>query len=56
MAETSTNHQSYCAHWLRGLQNDHRLIFVASSQASKVADYILSFSRQPVEEPKADLV
>jgi antirestriction protein ArdC len=49
-ADTSVNHQSYIASWLRGLQNDHRFIFQASSQASKAADYILSFSRQPVAE------
>jgi hypothetical protein len=56
MAETSENHQAYVAGWLQGLQNDHRFIFQASSQASKAADYILSFSREPVEEPDAVLV
>ena len=50
-ADTSANHQSYVASWLSGLQNDRRFIFQASSQASKAADYILSFSRQPEEEP-----
>lgn len=56
MAETSVNHQAYIAGWMRGLKNDHRFIFQASSQASKAADYILSFSREPVEEPEAVLV
>lgn len=53
MADTSANHQAYIASWLSGLENDHRFIFQASSQASKAADFILSFSRQPVveEEP-----
>jgi antirestriction protein ArdC len=50
MAETSANHQAYIANWLSGLQDDHRFIFQASSQASKAADFILSFSRQPVAE------
>ena len=56
MAQSSENHQSYIASWLRGLKNDHRFIFQASSQASKAADYILSFSREPVEEPETVLV
>jgi antirestriction protein ArdC len=56
MAESSVNHQAYIATWLRGLQNDHRFIFQASSQAAKAADYVMSFSRQPVEEPEAVLV
>jgi antirestriction protein ArdC len=55
MAETSVNHQSYIASWLLALENDHRFIFQASSQASKAADFILSFSRQPVEEEEPAL-
>lgn len=51
-AETSTNHQSYIESWLRALQSDHRFIFQASSQASKAADYILSFSRTEQPEPE----
>ena len=49
-AETLPNHASYLEHWLKAMANDHRFIFQASSQASKAADYILSFSR--VEEPE----
>jgi antirestriction protein ArdC len=49
-AETLPNHASYLEHWLKAMQNDHRFIFQASSQASKAADYILSFTR--VEEPE----
>jgi hypothetical protein len=30
MAETSENHQSYIAGWLRGLQNDHRFILLTT--------------------------
>jgi antirestriction protein ArdC len=49
-AQSLPNHASYMEHWLRAMQSDHRFIFQASSQASKAADYILSFSR--VEEPE----
>jgi antirestriction protein ArdC len=49
-AETSVNHQSYIASWLKALQSDHRFVFQASSQASKAADYVLAFSR--VVEPE----
>jgi antirestriction protein ArdC len=51
-AQSSANHQSYIASWLRALENDHRFVFQASSQASKAADYILSFSRVPEPEPE----
>jgi antirestriction protein ArdC len=41
-----TNQAAYLGHWLKVLQQDHRAIFRASSQASAAADYILAFSRQ----------
>ena len=44
-AETLPNHASYLEHWLQAMENDHRFIFQASVQASKAADFILSFSR-----------
>ena len=47
IAETLPNHASYLQNWLKAMQSDHKFIFQASSQASKAADYILSFSRQP---------
>lgn len=56
MADTSVNHQAYIACWLQGLQNDHRFIFQAASQASNAVDYLLSFARQPVNPPDAVLV
>ena len=31
------------------MRSDPRFIFMASAQASKAADYILSFSRKPEE-------
>jgi antirestriction protein ArdC len=51
-ADNLPNHASYLEHWLRAMQNDHRFIFQASSQASKAADFILSFSQatQPADE------
>ena len=39
------NHTSYLATWLKVMKGDPKFIFTASSQASKAADYILSFSR-----------
>lgn len=41
------NHHSYLQSWLTSLKNDNRFIFKASTGASKAADFILSFSRQP---------
>jgi hypothetical protein len=40
------------------MKSDPRFIFTASTQASKAADYILSFSRKPedVPEPESELV
>ena len=49
-AENLPNHASYLQSWLKAMANDTKFIFQASSQASKAADYILSFSR--VEEPE----
>ena len=48
--ETMTNSQAYLQNWLQGMENDTRFIFSASAQASRAADFILSFSQSPVEE------
>lgn len=45
------NHFAYLAEWLQTLQNDHRAIFRASSQASKAADFILDLSRNSTSQP-----
>lgn len=45
-----SNHQSYVASWLEALENDKRAIFQAASQASKVAEFILSFSGVRADE------
>jgi antirestriction protein ArdC len=44
------NHHSYVQSWLQSLRNDNRFIFKASTGASKAADFILSFCRQPEPE------
>jgi antirestriction protein ArdC len=46
-----TNVKAYLQCWLNALKNDPKYIFQASSAASKSADYVLSFSRQPNTEP-----
>jgi antirestriction protein ArdC len=48
------NHTAYVASWLRAMKSDPRFIFMASAQASKAADYILSFSRKPDEVPEEE--
>jgi antirestriction protein ArdC len=47
--ETLDNHVAYLQSWLENMKADSRWIFKATSQASRAADFILSFSR--VEEP-----
>jgi antirestriction protein ArdC len=53
---TMTNHVAYLESWLKGMNGDPRFIFRASAQASKAVEFLLSFSRTPVEigEPAAD--
>ena len=48
------NHASYLKSWLSAMANDPKFIFKASAQASKAADFILSFSR--TAEDKAEPV
>jgi antirestriction protein ArdC len=52
-AENLENHTAYLKSWLEQMENDAKFIFRAASQASKAADYILSFSQESVEEPEA---
>jgi antirestriction protein ArdC len=50
-SENLSNHVAYLANWLKAMKDDPKFIFQASAQASKAADFILSFSRpQAVEE------
>lgn len=53
-SENLTNHVAYLKNWLTAMKNDSRFILTASSQASKAADYILSFSRPTADEPEAE--
>jgi antirestriction protein ArdC len=53
-SENLGNHVSYLGHWLRAMRGDPRFIFTASAQASKAADYLLSFSGSNVEEPEGE--
>jgi len=55
-AERLENHASYVKSWLKHMENDPKFIFRASTQAAKAADFVLDFSRQPVEETEAVLV
>jgi len=41
--ESVENHASYIKSWLEGMKGDSSFIFKASTQASKVADHLLSF-------------
>lgn len=45
LGEPLENHASYLKHWLSGMKADPSFLVHASSQASKVTDYLLSFVR-----------
>lgn len=49
-----TNHESYLASWLKGMRDDPRFIFRASTEASRAVDYLLGFSRQPQPAPEPE--
>jgi len=49
LTEGLDNHAAYLSNWLKALKNDPTFIFKASTQASKVTDYLLSFHQSPVE-------
>ena len=51
-SENLENHIAYVGSWLQAMRNDPRFIFMASAQASKATDFILSFSRKPEEAPE----
>jgi len=55
-ADRLENHASYLRSWLLHMENDPQFIFRAASQASKATDYILSVSREPVENPEGATV
>lgn len=49
--DTLPNSAAYVQGWMQGMADD-RFIFAASAQASKAADFILSFSRKEAETPE----
>jgi antirestriction protein ArdC len=51
--ESLDNHASYLKHWLDAMKGDASFIFRASTQASKVADFLLGFvaAEEPTTEP-----
>jgi antirestriction protein ArdC len=57
-SDDMTNHIAYLKSWLQAMRNDPRFIFVASTQASKAADFILSFSPKTADvlEPEDAVV
>jgi len=57
-ASDDMNHIAYVGNWLQAMRNDPRFIFIGSAQASRAADFILSFGRKPEEapEPERELV
>src|SRR3954467_7885904 len=53
-SEDLDNHVAYLGHWLQAMKNDSRFAFIASSQASKAADFLLSFSRPTSDVPEEE--
>lgn len=53
-SENLTNHVAYLGHWLKAMKSDPKFIFQASAQASRAADFILSFSRPTEVEPEPE--
>ena len=55
-SENLTNHVAYLSNWLKAMKDDPKFIFTASSQSSKAADYLLSFSRPTADVPDEEAV
>jgi len=54
--ESLDNHASYLASWLDSMKRDASFIFKASTQASKVADYLLGFVADEAARPEPAIV
>ena len=52
--EDMSNHAAYLQSWLRAMKNDVGFIFKASTQASKVVDFILSHQKQTQQQTEAE--
>lgn len=55
-AESLDNHAAYLKHWLNAMRGDTGFIFKASTQASKVADFLLAFTRAEASTPEPAIV
>ena len=51
--ESFENHAAYIKGWLKAMKDDPSFIFKASTQASKVADYLMSFQESNQSETVA---
>ncbi len=47
--ESLENHVAYLQSWMTEMKDDPSYIFKASTQASKVTDFLLAFTHQPEE-------
>jgi len=54
--ETLDNHAAYLRSWLKEMKDDPAFIFRASTQASKVCDYLLAFVEQETARPEPAIV
>lgn len=54
--ESLENTASYLRSWLGAMKADSNFIFKASTQASKVSDYLLSFVEKEVEQPEPAII
>lgn len=56
VAESLDNHAAYLRHWICAMREDSRFLFRATAQASKAADFVLSFSRATESAHEPELV
>jgi antirestriction protein ArdC len=52
----TVRHSDYIGSWLEVLREDNRAIVRAASQASKAADYLLSFVPEIASDPAAEAI
>ena len=55
-ADSLENHAAYVKSWLWSMRSDPSFIFSASTQASKVADFLLSFVQSEAEKTHATTI
>ena len=56
VTDSLTNHAAYLKHWLKGMNDDPKFIFGASSQASKAVDWLLACSNKQAEQREPAMV